>query len=209
MRISRSAWRACLLVAAIVVAACQLPGSTTTAGSSQATSANLAGGHLPVLPSGPVFIRVIEFEQNVGGSFTSQKHVPGLIYVASGVHHLVIVDGPSVDLRAGDAYFLGSLSHLHINPESQRNRWYFLALWPTAARSAPLVDPSASVVFETPDLPVQSLPPGPYVNNLTAGGGIYRPPNTAVQEFNIGNTEAHYLATADDAPFQTPVKESP
>lgn len=140
--------------------------AASTARASQAQTINLAGGRLGALPSGSLFVRVVEFAQDGGGVFTSHQHVPGFVYVDEGLQRLEIADGPSINLAAGDAFFLGSLTHQHLNPAPEPNHWYFIALWPTSARSAPLVDSSATVPFATPDLPATALPTDAYANTL-------------------------------------------
>jgi quercetin dioxygenase-like cupin family protein len=226
---------------------------TTTARSWQATTIDLAGGRLPALPSGPLYVRVVDFAQDAGSAFTSHQHVPGFVYVQTGAQRLVIADGPSIDITAGDAFYLGSLTHAHLNPGAEPNHWYFIALWPTEARGIPLADTSARVAFATPDLPEGALPSGSYVSTLQLvqvkpggrtvahshggvevlfvlegsisvqsandkpttlgpGQGIHHLPNTVLQEVNLGDVEARYLAfllTADDQPFQTNVRRSP
>jgi len=144
------------------------PGATESiaAKSSHAKTIDLAGGQLPALPSGRLYVRVVDFAQDADSAFTSHQHVPGFVYVQAGAERLVIADGPSVDLQAGDAFFLGSLTHEHLNPGPVPNHWYFIALWPTLARGIPLADASARVAFATPDLPEGALPPGSYLSTL-------------------------------------------
>ena len=141
-------------------------GATNTARSSQASTIDLAGGRLPALPSGSVYLRVVEFAQDAGGAFTSHQHVPGIVYQQTGMQRLVIADGPSFDIGSDEAYFLGSLAHAHLNPGAEPNHWYFIALWPTQSRNIPLADASARVAFATPDLPEAVLPPSSYVSTL-------------------------------------------
>jgi quercetin dioxygenase-like cupin family protein len=158
-----------IALAAALIAACDRGdqgAASTTARAWQAQTIDLAGGRLSALPSGSLFVRVVEFAQDAGSAFTSHQHVPGFVYVDQGLHRLVITDGPSIDLAAGDAFFLGSLTHEHLNPAAAPNHWYFVALWPTSARSAALVDASAGVPFATPDLPATALPPGAYASTL-------------------------------------------
>jgi mannose-6-phosphate isomerase-like protein (cupin superfamily) len=57
--------------------------------------------------------------------------------------------------------------HIHANPSTTRpNRWYFVALWPTAERRAPLVSSTATVIYESPDLDASTMPPGPRIETL-------------------------------------------
>lgn len=126
----------------------------------------LAGGPLPALPTGTLFIRVIEFQQPPGTSFPSQQHVPGLIYQSEGSQVLAIQDGSRVNLGAAKGYFLGPLAHTHENLGQSANHWYFTALWSTTAKSGPLVSLSARVAYETPPFPASVFSPGSYVETL-------------------------------------------
>lgn len=127
---------------------------------------DLAAGKLSSLPTGNLYVRVIEFAQAPGHSFPSRTHVPGFVYITNGVQHLTMADRTPIDLAAGQARFQPSIAHVHSNPGSTTNHWYFLALWPAQARADPLVDSSGSVAYETPDLPPETLPRGSYVQTL-------------------------------------------
>jgi hypothetical protein len=126
----------------------------------------LAGGPLPALPTGNLFIRAIEFHQPAGSFFPSLKHVPGLIFQAEGSQVLAIQDGPTVNIGPAQGFFLGPLAHTHTNPGLAENHWYFMALWPTSARSSPLVSSSALVPYETLDFPLTTFSPSPYIETL-------------------------------------------
>lgn len=127
---------------------------------------DLAAGKLSSLPTGNLYIRVIEFAQPSGHSFPSKTHAAGFVYMTSGVQRLTITDRPPVDLAAGEARFQPSIAHVHSNPGSTTNLWYFLAVWSTQERANALVDSSASEVYATPDLPPETLPQGSYVQTL-------------------------------------------
>lgn len=128
---------------------------------------DLAGGRLSSPPSGKAYIRVIEFAQPPGHSFPSKTHAPGFDYVASGVQRLTIGDRPPLDIAAGESVFQTSLAHVHSNPGSSPNHWYFVALWPIVSRTEALVDPSvAKVAYESADIPEDALPLGSYVQTL-------------------------------------------
>lgn len=130
------------------------------------STTDLAAGKLSSLPTGNLYIRVIEFAQPQGHSFPSKTHVPGFVYITSGVQRLTITDRTPIDLAAGEARFQPYVAHVHSNPGSTTNHWYFIALWPAESRTDALVDPSASVVYATPDLPPETLPQGSYVQTL-------------------------------------------
>jgi len=128
---------------------------------------NLAGGKLPSLLTGPLFIRVTLFAQPAGHSFASQTHVAGFDYVASGVQRLVIGGRAPIEIAAAESVFQPSIAHTHSNPGTSPNKWYFIALWPAGARGDAPPDPTVGkVAFATPDLPADALPQGSYVQTL-------------------------------------------
>lgn len=128
---------------------------------------DLAGGKLSSLPTGKLFIRVTAFAQPASHSFPSRTHVAGFDYVASGVQRLVIADRPPREIAPGESVFQPTIAHVHTNPGTSPNQWYFIALWSEEDRPQALVDPSVgSVAFETPDLPADALPQGSYVQTL-------------------------------------------
>jgi hypothetical protein len=158
---------ACIL--ALLCTACSAPASTSLSQGAKARGAKtlpLAGGSLPALPTGNLFIRIVEFRQPAGNFFPSVKHVPGLIFQAEGSQVLAIQDGPTAAIGPTQGFFLGPLAHTHKNPGPTENHWYFMALWPTSARSSPLVSASARVAFETPDFPLTAFLPGQYIETL-------------------------------------------
>jgi quercetin dioxygenase-like cupin family protein len=127
----------------------------------------LAGGEVAALPSGNLFVRVIGFSQRPMAVFPSHKHTPGFVYVAAGVQRLDSPPAPPRIIRPGQAVFQPSVFHTHANPSTTRpNRWYFIALWPTAERRAPLVSSAANVIYESPDLDPATMPPGPRIETL-------------------------------------------
>src|SRR5215468_11565097 len=127
----------------------------------------LAGGEVAALPSGNLFVRVIGFSQGPLTAFRSHKHTPGFVYVAAGVQRLVSPPAPARIILPGEAVFQPSVFHIHANPSTTSpNRWYFIALWPTAERRAPLVSSAASVIYESPDLAPSTMPPGPRIETL-------------------------------------------
>jgi len=123
----------------------------------------LAGGQLPRLPTGPVYFRFIHFAQPPGHTVKSTQHVPGFVYVERGTHRLLVVDQTALDLGEGEAFFLGSVTHQHVNSGPDPNSWYFIALWPNTARAQSVIDPTvASVAFATPDFEPGTLAQGAY-----------------------------------------------
>ena len=164
MSLVRAAMAAWLLTACGAVSAASPDAAAMAAGYS---AKNLAGGKLPSLPTGKLFIRVTRFAQPAGHSLASQTHVAGFDYVASGVQRLVIGGRPPRDIAPGESVYQPSLAHVHINSGTSPNQWYFIALWSEEDRGKRFVDPNVStVVFETPDLPADALPPGSYVQTL-------------------------------------------
>jgi quercetin dioxygenase-like cupin family protein len=146
-------------------------------GASRAVSANawargeqvkgLAAGEVAALPTGNLFVRVIGFSQRPRSAFPSHKHTPGFVYLAAGVQRLDSPPASPTIILPGEAVFQPSVFHVHANPSTTRpNRWYFIALWPTAERRAPLVSSAATVTYESPDLNPVSMPPGPRVETL-------------------------------------------
>ena len=127
----------------------------------------LAGGEVAALPSGNLFVRVIGFSQGPMTAFPSRKHTAGFVYVAAGVQRLQSPPAPPTIILPGEAVFQPSVFHTHANPSTTRpNRWYFIALWPTAERRAPLVSSAATVIYESPDLDPSTMPPGPRIETL-------------------------------------------
>ena len=144
----------------------------------------LAGGEVAALPSGNLFVRVIGFSQRPMAVFPSHKHTPGFVYVAAGVQRLQSPPAPPRIILPGEAFFQPSVFHTHANPSTARpNRWYFIALWPTAERRAPLVSSTASVIYESPDLDPSTMPPGPRIETLRL---VTLQPN--------GRSSAHYFS---------------
>jgi quercetin dioxygenase-like cupin family protein len=127
----------------------------------------LAGGEVAALPSGDLFVRVIGFSQGPMAVFPSHKHTPGFVYVAAGVQRLQSPPAPARIILPGEAAFQPSVFHTHANPSrTSPNRWYFIAVWPSAERRAPLVSLAATVIYESPDLDPSTMPPGPRIETL-------------------------------------------
>jgi quercetin dioxygenase-like cupin family protein len=158
------------LLPLIVVGACQTSGPAPVIdlrarGLGDTTQA-LAYGRLGTLPSGPVYFRIVAFTQAPGGAIPSQQHVPGFVFMRDGIQRLTVQGQAPQDLHGGESVFIRSLAHVHLNPGTSTSHWDFLAIWPARARAAPLVDPTAVVAYQTPDLPQDVLPPGPYGQTL-------------------------------------------
>jgi hypothetical protein len=154
-----------LLAIALALSACS---AAATAGPDAAALAHgaavkaLDGGKLASLPTGPVYIRMIRFAQPAGYVIHSKQHVPSIVYVETGVHRLILEGQPPLDLLAGQAKFHQSVSHTHLNPGPDPSVWYSIALWPSAARGQPLVDPIARAAFESSDIAREGLPQTAY-----------------------------------------------
>jgi quercetin dioxygenase-like cupin family protein len=149
-----------LLLAACQPAAPAAPDSRAAAFGS--TTVGLDAGRLDALPSGPVYLRMVEFSQPAGGKVPSSQHVPGFVVMLEGVQELQVEGQAPRQLRPGQAAFVGSIYHSHWNPGAASNRWYFAAIWPTSFRTIPLIDKTARIAYQTSDLPAEALPPTAY-----------------------------------------------
>lgn len=147
--------RVLLGVLVLLVSGCGAGGASGSGRTSTALGTHvedLAGGRLAALPSGTLFMRVIRFVQPPHSSFRSKKHQPGFVFQDQGRQVLALAGGPTVTIRAGEAYFHQSVPHTHTNPTPGTSSWLFVAMWPSAARAQPNVNPLADVVYDSPDL---------------------------------------------------------
>jgi uncharacterized cupin superfamily protein len=87
--------------------------------------------------------------------------------LVDGQQRLTIEGGPAIDIRPGEAVFQPSVTHVHANPGSTPNDWYFVAVWPAEARLLPLVSKAAQLIFDGPDLLSGALTPAPYDETLS------------------------------------------
>ena len=79
----------------------------------------LASGSAKALPSGAVFVSVIELPQAPGAKLGPHAHVPGFAYVLRGRETISFPGQPTMELEAGEGGFMGALAiHSHEN----RNR---------------------------------------------------------------------------------------
>lgn len=174
----------------LLVSACggSSQGGTPTDQAQGSTDQLLATGKLVRLPSGILYINVMNVSQAAGNKIT-HKHVAGFVYVVAGTQTLTTVGGDTLTLQAGQAGFIGDgILHTHINPASTANDWYFISVRPTTARKAPPFAPSVKVLYATPDLP--TLAPGAYnetlrMMNLQPGGRGSAHKNTGVEVFIV------------------------
>lgn len=118
----------------------------------------LDAGQVASLPTGPVYIRFIRFEQPSGYVINSKQHVPSIVFVQTGIQRLVLTGDPPIDLLAGQAKFHQSVTHQHLNPGPVQSVWYSIAVWPNSARGQKLVDPIAQAAFESVDIDRTSMP---------------------------------------------------
>ena len=139
----------------------------------------LDGGKLESLPTGALYFRVIHFVQPAGYTINSTQHVPGFVFVETGLHRLQLKGQQPIELGSGEAKFIQSVTHSHLNPGTEPCSWYFIALWSSWVRSQPLVDPIASPVFESADLAPQP------------GQGSYSQVLREVTLKRYGHSEAH------------------
>src|SRR5437879_2607127 len=147
-----------MVAIALAFAACS---SANPVASNDASAEALARGvavktldaaKLDSLPTGPVYIRMIRFEQKADKVINSKQHVASVVFVEAGVHRLILNGQPPIDLTAGQAKFHQSVAHTHLNPGPDPSMWYSIAIWPSSARGQPLVDPIASAAFESDDI---------------------------------------------------------
>ena len=166
-RRSRRGVRVPVLVV-LLLCGCAASGTNGAGVSSRASGVStedLSGGRLDALTSGRLFLRVIRFGQPPHSKFGSKKHQPGFIYQVSGQQVLALTGGPQVTLTSGEAYFHLSVPHTHLNPGPDPNSWLFLALWPSAARGQPNVNPLAYISYDSPDFTPASAA-GPFSESL-------------------------------------------
>jgi hypothetical protein len=122
----------------------------------------LDAGKLDSIPTGNVFVRVIEFPQPEQYTISSKQHVPGFVYVETGLHRLTLQGQPPVDIPAGSAKFHGSIAHQHFNPGPGQSTWYFIAVWSSSLRGQAPVDRIAEFPFQSDDFTPAQLPQGVY-----------------------------------------------
>jgi quercetin dioxygenase-like cupin family protein len=124
----------------------------------------LATGSVAALPTGTLYINVVEIPQPAGNSIT-HRHTAGFVYVVDGTHTLAIQGGQTLTLNAGEAGFAGAgMAHSHTNPGTATSHWYIIALRQNTARTAPPLFPNEKVLYATPDLP--TLTSGSYCETL-------------------------------------------
>jgi quercetin dioxygenase-like cupin family protein len=88
-------------------------------GETEAQSRVLATGPAKAVPSGAVFVSVIELPQAPGAKLGPHAHVPGFAYVLRGRETISFPGLPTMELDAGRGGFMGALAvHSHEN----RNR---------------------------------------------------------------------------------------
>ena len=160
---SKHRWRTAAtlgVVGGVLLTSCGSPPAGATGGASPQARGykydELAAGRVDALPTGPQFVRINLFTQAPGSSFPSKTHQPGILYMLEGVQRYQPVIGTAVDIHAGEGHFQRTEAHTHINIGTTANRWYQLALWPSAARSQPLSVPTM-VVYETEDIAASEL----------------------------------------------------
>ena len=151
---------------------------------------SLDAGKVASLPTGPLYVRFIRFPQQVGYKIPSRQHQAGIIYVEVGVQRLTISGQTPIDIAAGHAKFHQSVAHVHANPGPGPSVWYFIALWPSTARSQQLVDPIARPVFESSDIAPGVLPRGSYSQVLRQ---VDFEPHGATEAHQFGGLSAFFV----------------
>lgn len=172
MRYRHELLRNSSVLAAVVMAVCAC-GSSAPSEPDLAAAAHLiridelAAGKLDALPTGSQFARIVVFHQAAGQTFPSRKHQAGIMYVDTGMQRLTYIDGQSVDVGSGTAVYTKSAEHTHTNISAADSTWYFIALWASLQRGAPLVVAASQVAFETTeDIPSSTLRAGSYIETL-------------------------------------------
>jgi hypothetical protein len=158
-----------LAALAALLAACSstaAPAASSAALPRDAAVKRLADGRVESLPTGAVYVRFVRFAQPPGYVINSRQHVPSIVFVQTGVHRLVLSGENPLDLEAGQATFHQSVTHMHLNPGSEPSVWYSIAVWPSSARTQPLVDPIARAAFESQDIDRSVLPQVAYSEAL-------------------------------------------
>ena len=154
-----------VLLASCLIAGCGSAGSLTTdpnALAAGSTVTTLAAGKLNSLPTGNVFVRVREFDQPATFTFASTQHVPGFVYVETGLHRLTLEGQTPVEIPAGNARFHSSISHTHFNPGPGLSTWYFIAVWSRSSPGQPPPAPYAKDEYESADFTPAQMPQGVY-----------------------------------------------
>jgi hypothetical protein len=180
---------------AVALSACSAPATVSpNAGAlAHGTAVKaLDAGKLDSLPTGPVYIRMIRFEQQPGYVINSKQHVPSVVYVETGQHRLILNGQAPLDLTAGQAAFHQSVAHTHLNPGSGPSVWYSIALWPSPARGQALVDKIAQPAFESDDIARDSLPQVAY-SQVLRQVTLSRFGTTGAHQF--GGLSAFYVLT--------------
>src|SRR5262249_56159629 len=83
----------------------------------------LDGGRLESLPTGAMYFRVIHLVQPAAYTINSTQHNPGFVFVESGLHQLQFKGQPPPELAPGEAKFLQSVTHSHLNPGTEPCSW--------------------------------------------------------------------------------------
>ena len=154
-----------VLMACCLFAGCSSAASVTTdpnALAAGSTVTTLAAGKLNTLPTGNVFVRVREFDQPATYTFLSVQHVPGFVYVETGLHRLTLEGQAPIYIPAGSARFHTSISHTHFNPGPGLSTWYFVAVWSRSSPGLPPPAPYAKDDYESTDFTPAQMPPGAY-----------------------------------------------
>jgi quercetin dioxygenase-like cupin family protein len=141
-------------------------GTTPLVVANQEAVVSLAVGQVESLPTGPVFVRFIGFTQPPGYVINSKQHVPSIVYVVTGTTRLVLSGQPPVDIAEGQAKFHQSVTHMHLNVGTETSLWYSIGVWPSSARSQPLVDAIAKPAFESGDIDPAQITQQPYSEAL-------------------------------------------
>src|SRR5437763_241573 len=141
------------------------PAAAPTLAPPSAVSSILASGPLAAIPTGALFVNVLDLPQAAGGVI-KHAHLPGFVYAVSGTPEMDADGAPAIMIQPGNAAFIGAgVMHSHINPGTSGTDWWFVALRPAASRPLATIVAGQKELYTTPDL--TTIAAGSYTETLT------------------------------------------
>src|SRR5438067_4871020 len=141
------------------------PAAAPTLAPPSAVSSILASGPLAAIPTGALFVNVLDLPQAAGGVI-KHAHLPGFVYAVSGTPEMDADGAAAMMIQPGNAAFIGAgVMHSHINPGTSGNDWWFVALRPAASRPLATIVAGQKELYTTPDL--TTIATGSYTETLT------------------------------------------